>query len=419
MENNMTNNNWYRTDNVAKVFLASVTKRDPRTFRVSCVLKENIEPELLQAALLSAIQDRPQVQVRIRRGFFWHYIEETDIKPVIKEEDGRICSPLYEPAKSALHYQVSYFGKRINLEIFHALTDGTGALEFLNIIVVHYLKSKYPGRFEDVVLHSGASADDLTQDSYKQFFGNLRLKGNGEKYAYHPGGFKLAYDQLQFFELHMPTSQVLEKAKSTGVSLTSFLGAAWMAAIRDEMPARKRKKPVTISIPVNLRNYYPSKTSRNFFNNINITHVFDKDISFEELAREFQKALKEQLSEENIKKNMDKYETMEFVAPIRAVPLFIKQLVVGAVTALSDKKVSMVLSNLGVQKPPQEIADEIESFNGFCSSNNLFSTIFSYKDELTLGVTSPYSNTTVVKNFVRSLVDMGIDIKIYATEVIR
>ncbi|MBP5184704.1 MAG: hypothetical protein J6113_06315 [Lachnospiraceae bacterium] len=415
----MAGNNWYRTDNVAKVFLASVSKRDTRTFRVSCVLKEPIDPELLQSALLLAIQDRPQVQVRIRRGFFWHYIEDTDIKPVVKEENGRMCELLYSPAKASLHYQVSYFGNRINLEIFHALTDGTGALEFLNIIAVHYLKLKYPGNFEDVVLHSGASADDLTQDSYRQFFGNLRLKRTSEKYAYHPGGFKLPYDQLQFLELHMSTSQVLAKAKSMGVSLTSFLGAVWMTAIRDEMPARKRKKPVTISIPVNLRNYYPSKTSRNFFNNINITHVFDKDITLEELAKEFQATLKEQLSEENIKKNMDRYETMEFVAPIRAVPLFIKQFVVRNVTAVSDRKVSMVMSNLGVQKPPAEIGDEILSYSGFCSSNNLFSTIFSYRDELTLGVTSPYFNTTVVKNFVRSLVDMGIEIKVYATEVVR
>ena len=415
----MASDNWYRTDNVAKVFLASVSKRDTRTFRVSCILKDNIDPGLLQSALLMAIQDRPQVQVRIRRGFFWHYIEETDIMPTVKEEDGRMCQLLYSPAKPSLHYQVSYFANRVNLEIFHALTDGTGALEFLNIIVVHYLKLKYPGKYEDIVLHSGASADDLTQDSYRQFFGNLRLKRSSEKYAYHPSGFKLAYDQLQFFEIHMSVGQALAKAKSTGVSLTSFLGAAWMAAIHSDMPARKRNKPVTISIPVNLRNYYPSKTSRNFFNNINITHVFDKDISFEDLAKEFQASLKEQLSEENIKKNMDKYETMEFVAPIRAVPLFIKQFVVRNVTAVSDKKVSMVLSNLGVQKPPAEVSDEIVSYNGFCSSNNLFSTIFSYKDELTLGVTSPYVNTSVIKNMVRSLVDMGIDIRVYATEVVR
>jgi NRPS condensation-like uncharacterized protein len=416
----MTSENWYRIDNVAKVFLATVSKRDTRSFRVSCVLNEDIDPEILQKALLMAIQDRPQVQVRIRRGLFWHYMEDTDIMPEVSEESDRICPTLYVPAKAMLHYKVTYFGKRINLDIFHALCDGTGGLEFLNIIVLHYLKLKFPGKYEDVALHSGASADDLSQDSYRQFFGKMGLKGSSSvRPAYHPGGFRLPYDQLQFFEVHMPTAEILSKAKAAGVSLTSYLGAAWMLAVRDEMPARKRQRPVTVSLPVNLRNYYPSHTARNFFNNVNVTHVFDKDITIEELAAEFDASLKSQLTEESIKKQMDNYETMEYVAPVRAVPLFIKQLVVRHVTRLVDKKVTLVLSNLGVQRPPKEVEDEIANYNGFCSSNNLFSTIFSYKGDTTLGISSPYSNTGVVKNFVRGLAESGVQITVYATEVVR
>ncbi|MCR5153581.1 MAG: hypothetical protein K6B75_01915 [Lachnospiraceae bacterium] len=415
----MTSDNWYRIDNVAKVFLASVSKRDTRAFRLSCILKENIEPDILKQAVMMAIQDRPQVQVRIRRGFFWHYIEETDIAPVVTEESGRICPLLYNSGKSMLHYKVTYFKKRINLELFHALSDGTGGLEFLNIIVFHYLKLKNPGKYENISLHSGASADDLSQDSYRQFFGKMNLSGPSKKNAYHPGGFKLPYNQLQFFEIHVPTEKLLARSKELGISLTSFIGASWMMAIKDEMPPRKRKTPVTISLPVNLRKYYPSHTARNFFNNVNVTHVFDKEISFEELAVEFDTTLKSQLSEENIKKQMDNYETFEYVAPVRAVPLFIKQLVVRTITRLSDKKVSLVLSNLGVQNPPAEIAEEIENYTGFCSSNNLFSLLTSYKGKMTIGVSSPYVNTGIVKTFVRGLADIGIDIKVYATEVIR
>ena len=38
-------NTWYKVDNVAKVFLASVTRRDPRVFRISCTLTEDIDPD--------------------------------------------------------------------------------------------------------------------------------------------------------------------------------------------------------------------------------------------------------------------------------------------------------------------------------------------------------------------------------------
>ena len=40
-------------------------------------------------------------------------------------------------------FTVSYFGRRISLEMFHALTDGTGASEFLKTIkkiIINQLK---------------------------------------------------------------------------------------------------------------------------------------------------------------------------------------------------------------------------------------------------------------------------------------
>ena len=412
--------NWYRVDNVAKVFLATVGKRDTRSFRLSCMLKEEVDPELLQQAVLSAIEDRPQVQVRIRRGFFWHYMEDTDLKPVVKQENDRICPLLYVPSKTMLHYQVTYFGNRINLDISHVLADGTGAMEFLNIIVLDYLRRKYPGELKDVTVHSGASEGDLSQDSYRQFFGSRNLaRGPVRKKAYHLGGLKLPYHQLQFFEIHLSTAQILPRAKELKVSLTSYLGALWMLAIRDEMPPRKRNLPVTISLPVNLRNYYPSKTARNFFNSVNVTHVFDSEITIEELAAEFDASLKSQLTEENVRKQMDNFETMEYVAPVRVVPLFIKQWVVRHFTKKANRKVTMTFSNMGVQKPPAEVGARIENYSGFCSTNSIFSTMFGYKEHLTLGVSSAYMNTGVVKNFVRFLSESEADITVCATEVIK
>ena len=192
-----------------------------------------------------------------------------------------------------------------------------------------------------------------------------------------------------------------------------------MMAIYDDMPPRKRNLPVTVSLPVNLRNYYPSQTARNFFNSVNVTHVFDRDITLEELAAEFDKSLKSQLTEENIKKQMNSFETMEYVAWVRAVPLFIKQFVVRYFSKRANKRVSMVFSNLGVLNPPGNLGEQIENFSGFCSSNNLFSTMFSYNGEMTLGIASPYVNTGVIKNLVRGLSASGVDIRVYATEVIK
>ena len=79
----------------------------------------------------------------------------------------------------------------------------------------------------------------------------------------------------------------------------------------------------------------------------------------------------------------------------------------------------MTFSNMGVQKPPKSLGEHIENYSGFCSTNTIFSTMFGYADHLTLGVSSAYMNTGVVKNLVRTLSGSGVDITVNATEVIR
>ena len=87
----MARDTWYKMDNVAKVFLASANERDTRSFRMTCTLKEDIDEDILGKAVLEAAKERPQYQVTILRGFFWHYMEPTADLPTVKKED---VSPL-------------------------------------------------------------------------------------------------------------------------------------------------------------------------------------------------------------------------------------------------------------------------------------------------------------------------------------
>ena len=50
----------YKVDNVAKVFLATNTRRDPRVFRISCTLQEEVDPALLNEALRITAPEWPQ-----------------------------------------------------------------------------------------------------------------------------------------------------------------------------------------------------------------------------------------------------------------------------------------------------------------------------------------------------------------------
>ena len=90
---------WYKVDNVAKVFLATASQRDPRVFRISCTLNEEIDPDTLNEALRSTAQEWPQFQVTLHRGLFWHYFESTDQLPTAQPETKAPCAPLYTPER--------------------------------------------------------------------------------------------------------------------------------------------------------------------------------------------------------------------------------------------------------------------------------------------------------------------------------
>lgn len=418
----MNNENWYSADNAAKMFLATYSERDTRSIRVSCTLFEQVEPAVLEEALKRTIATRSLFQVRIRRGVFWHYIEHTNALPTVTEEHERPCPVLYgRNYDGVLHYSVTYYRNRINLEVFHALTDGTGAMEFLNVLVLNYLKIKHPEELSEVFVGTGASAGELEQDSFSKFYDRegKDTPVPAAKKAYHIRGLKLPYKQLQFIKVTMPADKVIAGAKQNGASVTSYLGARLMLAIYRDMPALKRRLPVTISIPVNLRNFYSSDTSRNFFNSISISHEFSGGETLASLAKEFDEKLKESLKPEIIHNRMVHFLRLQRMPFLRAVPLVLKLPVIRAFSKKSARSVSAVISNLGIIRVPEELHKYVKGYEMFCSHSELYLSVCTFGSDLVLGITSGCRNTGVLKAFISGLAKDGIDVLLESTEVIR
>ena len=88
----------------------------------------------------------------------------------------------------------------------------------------------------------------------------------------------------------VPADALRECAKRFGVTVTELLCAAMMQAIyelqREKVPQRRRRKPVKVLLPVNLRKLFPSATLRNFASYI--TPEIDPrlgDYTFEEICQ--------------------------------------------------------------------------------------------------------------------------------------
>ncbi|HIZ48251.1 MAG TPA: hypothetical protein H9810_05995 [Candidatus Gemmiger excrementavium] len=410
---------WYKVDNVAKVFLATATRRDPRVFRVSCTLTEPVDADTLNEALQRTALEWPQFQVTLHRGLFWHYFEATDQLPTARQEDKAPCAPLYvRERRNRLIYRVSYFGARINLEMFHALTDGNGGFLFLKSIVQNYLALRHPGTLEHLPTPNSASAGALEQDSFKKFYGGAKgVLPEHLPRSYRLHGGRLPYDQLQYFEGHLSVRQVLEKSRELGVSVTSYLGASLMLAIYDEMASMDRAKPISISIPVNLRNYYPSETARNFFNSVYVTHTPAPGDTLQTLAPVFDEKLKDALRPEKVKAQMDQYEKLEHVPGIRPVPLVIKNWTVRFFSWMERGHVTVVLSNLGRIAVPEALEPYIRGFSAFSTSEGMFTCVCSYGDDLVLGTASALRSTNVLRQFYSGLAKNGLQVTLYATEV--
>ena len=137
---NMARAKWYELDNNAKIVPSTTKGSDTRVFRITCELKEEVNGALLQHALDRTVPDFPHFASVLRKGLFWYYLDSSNIHAVVQQENKPACAPIYWDGRRRLLYRVNYYRRRINLEMFHVLTDGTGAFDFLRAIVCNYLK---------------------------------------------------------------------------------------------------------------------------------------------------------------------------------------------------------------------------------------------------------------------------------------
>ena len=100
---------WRRLDNAAKLFPAASSKRDTRVFRFYCELKEDIQQEILQKAVDRTLEKYPIFLSVLRKGLFWHYLEQSNKRPVVREEYKVPCSSLYIRDKRDLLFEVTYY----------------------------------------------------------------------------------------------------------------------------------------------------------------------------------------------------------------------------------------------------------------------------------------------------------------------
>ena len=397
--------NWRKLDNAALAFPLVTGENDTRVFRFYCQLKEEVDSDILQQALDRTMEKYPLFQAVLRKGLFWFYLEHSDIRALVKPETEPPCSRLYIPDKKSLLFQVSYYKERINFEVFHALTDGTGAMHFLQELVQNYLILAYPKKnFPEIGRDKKTGRGNIEEDSFSQYYSSdIPKNREKKKAAVKLKGEKLVHSDMHISEVVLSVKEVHQKARSYGVSITVLLTAVMLCSIREEIPKNQQKRPVTLMIPVNLRNYFPSQSMTNFFGWIEVGYTFSDTTTFEEVLADVKRQFEQELEKDKIAMHMNDYVRIEKNIFVRAVPLEIKKyfLMIGA--NLGSRSITAVYSNIGIIRLPEEYREYIRHFGIFASTNSLQMCSCSYGDEMVLGFTSKIPDDSIQRNFRRML----------------
>ena len=406
---------WRNLDNAAKMFSAASSPKDTRVFRFYCVLKEKIDGSILKMALDQTIQKYPVFLSVMRKGLFWHYLEKSDLRPVVREEYKEPCSHLYIRDKKELLFEVTYYKNRINFEVFHALTDGTGATEFLRELVKNYLYLMHEkDGLENVILtEQDLTVKDQEEDGFGRYY-NPDERGTRKKknHAYQIRRESKEYEELQIGETTASVKELLEVSRKHGVSMSVFLTAAMICAIHEEQSKIQEKKPVILMVPVNLRKIFPSDSMLNFFSYIEPGYRFGegKD-SFDDVLEATKQYFEENLSKEKIAERMNNLIAYEKHKILKWAPLELKNRCIKMGAKLAEREVTAVLSNMSVVKMPPEYAKYIERFGVYTSTMRTELCVCSFGDTLSFAFTSRYDSTNIQRNFYRILKEQGIFVK--------
>ena len=132
---------WYKLDLSAIVY-PTLQRRDfSSVYRLSVLLKEEINPKVLQQALDMTLPRFPTYKAAIRKGLFWRYLEPNDRPgPFVQEDVRNTCQPMNFKANNRYLIRVYYFRNRISMEAHHSLGDGTGGMALLLTMTATYLR---------------------------------------------------------------------------------------------------------------------------------------------------------------------------------------------------------------------------------------------------------------------------------------
>ena len=425
MENNSKKKTWRKLDNSAKIFPLQESNKYSTVFRYSAVLKETIDKAVLEKAVERALIRYSAFKVRLRKGFFWYYLEENPKKVIVRKEIYYPCKRINQNDNNGYLFNVTYFERKINIEIFHSLTDGNGGLIFFREIIYNYLDMKHK-ELQDKEERKARKIEFDTEDSYIANYDKKSKKKLGTKRAYILKGKELNLGQVSVNHLLVDSNDIKAECNKYNLSTTQYFTSVLIWSIYNANVLKydrhlKNKKPIKVCIPVNLKKYYRSKTMSNFFSYISVDAEMETCISFEDITDFVRSEFEKKLSQEEILKTMSDTTKIGQNVLIGSIPFFLKKLIIRSIYREIQKYLSITYSNIGKVGIIGKYQDYIDYFLFLiapehiekikCSSCN-------YLDKIIFTFTSVLNDNSIEKYFLNFLKSHNIEVCVESNQVL-
>ena len=417
----MREKRWFKLDNAGKLYPAVSTARWSSIFRISAELYEPIDPARLQKAVDSVLPRFPSLKVRMRAGIFWYYLEEIKEPLTVRQDSGHPCMPFRFREDHGYLMRVFYYRNRISAEFFHSLTDGAGGLTFMKTLSAEYLRigGKRVAYDHGALNPWETPKKEETQDAFLDMpLPKVRISRKEEK-AYHFAATPEIPHTLHITAASMPSKVLIEKARELGVTVTEYLVSVmlWAAYQDQEKQAPKKKLPLRVSVPVNIRAFYPSATLRNFSTFVN--PGIDPRLgayTFPEIAAEVHAYMRYAVNPKLLSATIATNVADEKNIFIRLVPLWIKNWVIsGVFRQAGDKLVTATLTNLGKTQVPtgaERLIRRYEFQLGSPATPMCNCSSITTGDDLRLMFSSNIRETTLSREMLRFLVEQGVPVTV-------
>lgn len=384
----------FAIDNASILFLAQARKDHTNCFRFSMTLSEDICPTSLQKAVDRVYKRFPIIFARFHFGIFQHIQIPVDTPPQVQRDPGCLIT-MRKKELSTCAYRVYYEGKKISIEVFHALTDGYGAIASFTALVAEYLSIKY-----GTVFPATTALIDITQDPQPHELEDAFLRYNQEppkripsRFAYQLPGGNSDRSSVRTTARTISAGELREAAHRYGVTINTLISAVMASSVMDVQMhhSQKNLKPVRIMVPVDLRRIFPSRTLRNFSYYI-LPTMEPKDACkpLSELLKSFNAQIQTQLQKEHIGAVISNNVKLQNAWFMRIIPLPIKCALMRLICCFFGEPTSSVtVTNLGNVALPEEMHAFVQHMDVTLTPRMLSPygcTVLSYNGELTINV---------------------------------